>query len=180
MQVKYNQYRAMLAITRGSLRAIFRSPSAVLFSIAFPLIFILIFGFIGGGGRWNPVGISCIYTSEHISLALLEILASAQTLEELQSIRLMEIQLPATITIGEVKLKSLKRDWSRDIGYTQWLGKEIIQSGGLPVFRIPSAIVPNESNFILNPLHPDFKKIKLSHQTDFYFDERLFRHAAVN
>ncbi|MEN9685283.1 MAG: hypothetical protein RLZZ28_1069 [Bacteroidota bacterium] len=51
MQGEYNQYRAMLAITRGSLRAIFRSPSAVLFSIAFPLIFILIFGFIGGGGR---------------------------------------------------------------------------------------------------------------------------------
>ncbi len=41
----------MLAITRGSLRAIFRSPSAVVFSIAFPLIFILVFGFIGGGGR---------------------------------------------------------------------------------------------------------------------------------
>lgn len=41
----------MLAITRGSLRAIFRSPSAVVFSIAFPLIFILVFGFIGGSGR---------------------------------------------------------------------------------------------------------------------------------
>ena len=51
MKGKYNQFRAMLAITRGSLRAIFRSPSAVVFSIAFPLIFILVFGFIGGGGR---------------------------------------------------------------------------------------------------------------------------------
>ena len=51
MKGKYNQIRAMLAITKGSLRAIFRSPSAVVFSIAFPLIFILVFGFIGGGGR---------------------------------------------------------------------------------------------------------------------------------
>ncbi|MEN9685281.1 MAG: hypothetical protein RLZZ28_1067 [Bacteroidota bacterium] len=132
------------------------------------------------GGRWNPVGISCIYTSAHISLALLEILANAQTLEELQSIRLMEIQLPATIAIGEVKLKSLKKDWQQDIDYTQWLGKEIIQSNELPVFSIPSAIVPNENNFILNPLHPDFKKIKLTHQNDFHFDERLFRHSAIN
>src|SRR5688572_22716854 len=51
MSKPYSQFRAMLAITRGSLRAIFRSPSAVVFSFAFPLIFILVFGFIGGGGR---------------------------------------------------------------------------------------------------------------------------------
>ncbi len=51
MKGEYSQFKAMLAITKGSLRAISRSPSAVLFSIAFPLIFILIFGFIGGGSR---------------------------------------------------------------------------------------------------------------------------------
>ena len=51
MKGKYSQVRAMLAITKGSLRAILRSPSAVVFSIAFPLIFILVFGFIGNGGR---------------------------------------------------------------------------------------------------------------------------------
>ncbi|MBC7851762.1 MAG: ABC transporter permease, partial [Chitinophagaceae bacterium] len=53
MPKPYNQTRAMLAITRGSLRAIFRSPSAVIFSFVFPLIFILVFGFIGGGNRLN-------------------------------------------------------------------------------------------------------------------------------
>ena len=46
----YSQLTAMLAITKASLRSIFRSPSAVIFSIAFPLIFILVFGFLGGGG----------------------------------------------------------------------------------------------------------------------------------
>jgi ABC-2 type transport system permease protein len=51
MNGRYNQVRAMLAVTKASLRAIFRSPSAVIFSFAFPLIFILIFGFIGGGSR---------------------------------------------------------------------------------------------------------------------------------
>ena len=51
MPQQYNQFRAMLAITKASFRSIFRSPSAVAFSIAFPLIFILVFGFIGGGGR---------------------------------------------------------------------------------------------------------------------------------
>src|ERR1044071_1805053 len=51
MSKKYSQTRAMFAITRASLRAIFRSPSAIIFSFAFPLIFILVFGFIGGGGK---------------------------------------------------------------------------------------------------------------------------------
>ncbi len=53
MQPKYNQLKAMFAITKGSLRAIFRSPSAIIFSIAFPLIFILVFGFIGGSGGFS-------------------------------------------------------------------------------------------------------------------------------
>ena len=47
---KYSQVRAMLAITKASLKAIFRSPSAVVFSFVFPFIFILVFGFIGNNG----------------------------------------------------------------------------------------------------------------------------------
>ena len=51
MSQPYSQVKAMLAITKASFISIFRSPSAVVFSIAFPLIFILVFGFIGGGSR---------------------------------------------------------------------------------------------------------------------------------
>ena len=51
MKQSYSQIRAMLSITKGSLISIIRNPSAIVFSILFPLIFILIFGFIGGGGR---------------------------------------------------------------------------------------------------------------------------------
>src|SRR5256885_10724420 len=46
----YSQLQAMLAITKASLKAIFRSPSAVIFSFVFPFIFILVFGFVGGNG----------------------------------------------------------------------------------------------------------------------------------
>lgn len=51
MERPYSQVRAMLAITKASFRSIFRSPSAVVFSFAFPLIFILVFGFVGGNSR---------------------------------------------------------------------------------------------------------------------------------
>jgi ABC-2 type transport system permease protein len=51
MSVKYNQFTALLAITRASLRAVLKSPSSVVFSLAFPLVFILVFGLIGGSGK---------------------------------------------------------------------------------------------------------------------------------
>jgi ABC-2 type transport system permease protein len=56
MNQSYSQWRAMLAISKASFKAIFRSPSAVIFSFAFPLIFILVFGFIGGGSPTVRIG----------------------------------------------------------------------------------------------------------------------------
>ena len=53
MEGRYSQFKAMLAITKASLKATFRSPSAVVFSIGFPLIFILVFGFIGEGSGFS-------------------------------------------------------------------------------------------------------------------------------
>src|SRR5688572_21643726 len=50
MRMKYSQFRAMWAITSASLRSVFRSPSAIVFSFVFPFIFILVFGFIGNSG----------------------------------------------------------------------------------------------------------------------------------
>lgn len=65
---KYSQLTAMLAITKGSLRAIFRSPSAVIFSFVFPLIFILVFGFIGGGGFTVKVALKNLADTNNIIL----------------------------------------------------------------------------------------------------------------
>jgi ABC-2 type transport system permease protein len=65
---KYNQVTAMLAITKASFKAIFRSPSAVVFSFAFPLIFILVFGFIGGGGITVRVALKNISDTNNILL----------------------------------------------------------------------------------------------------------------
>lgn len=127
------------------------------------------------GGRWNPVGIPVTYTSEHISLALLEIIANAGSLEELQAIHLVQIEIPENATIHEVKLSGLKKEWYRDFDYTQWMGQQILKTSKALLIKCPSAIVHSEHNFLINPLHADFKKIRLAHAAGFYFDERLFR-----
>lgn len=74
MAQQYNQLRAMLAITKASFKAIFRSPSSVAFSFGFPLIFILVFGFMGGGGP--SVRIALARPSDTANLIIRQLLAS--------------------------------------------------------------------------------------------------------
>ncbi len=129
------------------------------------------------GGRWNPAGIAVTYTSERISLALLEVLANTGSLPELQRIKLVEIDIPDNAGVQEIKLSGLKKNWHLDFDYTQWMGREILRSARSLLIRCPSVIVPSENNFLINPLHPDFKKVRAK-TADFLFDERLFRRAS--
>jgi RES domain-containing protein len=127
------------------------------------------------GGRWNHKGIPALYSSEFISLGLLEVLVNANTLEELQQVRLMEIEIPDNLPTEVLTPKQLKKDWQFDFEYTQWLGSEILRTRNVCLIKCPSAVVNKEHNFIINPLHKDFKKVKLVTSTSFYFDERLFK-----
>ncbi len=132
------------------------------------------------GGRWNNIGTPVIYTSASISLALLEVLANALTLDELQLMRLMEIELPLSEKAHPVSLQNLKANWFLDFDYTQWLGSEILQSKEALHFQCPSAIIHREQNYLINPLHPAFKKVKIKSASDFHFDERLFKTSLLN
>lgn len=132
------------------------------------------------GGRWNPPGLPVVYTSESISLAVLEILANALTLQELQSVQLMQIEIPGNASCHEIKLQSLKRNWYKDFDYTQWMGQEIIRSQKALLCRCPSAIIQQEHNYLINTLHPDFKTVKLREAKDFDFDERLFSKQSIS
>jgi RES domain-containing protein len=129
------------------------------------------------GGRWNSPGYTVLYTSEHISLALLEVLVNAGSLEQLQVIKLLEIEIPPQAPAQEIKLSQLKKDWWADYDYTQWIGNEVIKTATSLFVRCPSAVVNTEHNILLNPAHPSFKKVRVKTKTDFHFDERLFKTA---
>ena len=126
------------------------------------------------GGRWNLPGIALVYTSATISLALLEVLVNATTLEQLQVIQLMEIELPET-AVHEVNNAKLKKNWWNDFEYTQWMGTEILQSHAPLIIKCPSAVVDKEHNILLNPNHAQFNKVKIKASNSFRFDERLFK-----
>jgi RES domain-containing protein len=126
------------------------------------------------GGRWNSKGFSVIYTSSAISLALLELLIHNVSYEEIQSNVLMQIEVhdqPAkTLT-----KTSLKQNWQRDIDYSRFIGNEFLKNKESLLLKVPSAIIPDEYNVLINSEHPGFKKITLVSAKIFEFDVRLFK-----
>ncbi len=112
------------------------------------------------GGRWNPVGIKALYTSQNISLCILEILARTQKKINPPDYQLVTIELPET-NINKIKLSQLKAGWKQHVEYTQWIGGEFLKDNSSLIMEVPSAIVEKEKNFLLNPLHKDFNRVKI-------------------
>ncbi len=124
------------------------------------------------GGRWNPVGIGVLYTSEFISLAILEILVRASKNTSPDSYTLTSFEIPEN-NFYQIEFKKLKTDWKYDLGYSQRIGKDFLKAKHSLCLKVPSAIVHQENNFLFNPLHPDFKKIKIVGSELLELDKRL-------
>ncbi len=127
------------------------------------------------GGRWNRKGLAALYTSQSISLSLLEVLVNALDLASLQRLALMRLEIPSPQQASVYKATQLKPDWHTDFEYTEWIGSEFLQKNEHLYFECPSAVVFDEKNFMINPLHKDFKEVELLKSEDFLFDKRLFK-----
>ena len=126
------------------------------------------------GSRWNSKGNAVLYTAEHISLAVLEMLVHLQFKEVPADYWLLQLSIPDNATITDIDAGKLKNNWQDDIGYTQFIGNEFLQSLPTLLLKVPSAVIAEEYNVLANPLHPDFKKIKIGKSKAFRFDNRLF------
>ena len=126
------------------------------------------------GGRWNSRGMPILYTSGHISLALVEMLVNTQFKDYIIPLDLLSIQLPENIEFAEISFKKLKTNWVKDFEYTRFMGDEFLKDKQSLLLKIPSAVIHEEHNFLVNPLHPDFKKVKIVKTRSFKTDERLF------
>jgi len=77
--------------------------------------------------------------------------------------------------ISKIQYKKLKDNWQYHFEYTQWIGNEFLKNNYFLALKIPSAIVPQEHNFLINPLHPDFKKVKIINTELLELDIRLLQ-----
>jgi RES domain-containing protein len=128
------------------------------------------------GGRWNSPGTRVVYVAESQSLAALEILVHLESAQALEHYVLIEVQFESALVTAVEKPK-LPADWQtepapvslRAIG-DDWAAAKISA-----VLQVPSAIVPHENNFLLNPAHADFSKIHIEPPVNFALDPRLIR-----
>ncbi len=125
------------------------------------------------GGRWNSRGQHVVYASATQSLAVLEALAHLDFPIAFQYV-FLRIEFPESLVIS-LPAKSLPHDWQTDppSGSTKRIGDRWKKEAHSAILAIPSAVVPSETNYLLNPNHSDFKKIKLSKPTPFTIDPRL-------
>jgi RES domain-containing protein len=126
------------------------------------------------GGRWNSKGIPVVYTSSTISLSLLELVIHSASFDEIRSNLLLKISLPDNSVTSLADLK-IKEDWQGDPGYSRFIGDSFLRSKKSLLLKVPSAIIPEEYNVLINPLHPDIKKVKVADASLFQFDTRLFK-----
>ncbi len=125
------------------------------------------------GSRWNSKGTRLLYTSQSISLSILESLVHLKRSDIPPTQYLLHIELPDEKEIAEISYKKIKKDWHREIEYTQWMGDQFIRNKKNLFLKVPSAIVPQESNVLLNPAHNEFKKVKLVASELLELDKRL-------
>jgi RES domain-containing protein len=126
------------------------------------------------GGRWNSIGIPVLYTTENISLSVLEILVRTGFNTIPDNYHILKLSVPDNMKENRISKEKIKSNWKSDTGLTQWLGSEFIKSSKSLYLKVPSAIVDEEYNFIINPAHRDFAKIKIESCKKFQFDKRLF------
>ncbi len=124
------------------------------------------------GGRWNPVGIRALYASQSISLCILEILVRTEKRLHPPYYQLITLQFPET-NISIIKPVHLKTGWRQNIEYTQEIGRKFLKENKSPVMQVSSAIVEKENNFLINPLHKDFNKVKIISIEPLELDRRL-------
>ena len=127
------------------------------------------------GGRWNEPGVPAVYTAEHLSLAVLENVVHFDRQSVRFHYQVIYADLPTTATIEEVDPTSLPSGWTDPILHPRLveIGTEWARSGRTAVLRVPSCIVPQERNLVLNPLHPDFREIQFQSPEPHRFDARL-------
>ena len=133
-------------------------------------------------GRWHRSGSRVVYTASSEPLAALEAIVHVEPSELPGDLVIIPAEIPDDLKIVKINIASLPKNWNsypaplllQDIG-NSWFSKR--QS---PVLCVPSAIIPTVNNYILNPLHPEFKKIdiKIRELAPFIFDTRLLQKKA--
>ena len=128
------------------------------------------------GGRWNSKGTRVVYTADYPAAAILEQLVQVTFSGSLPTYQLFAITIPETTvsTVNTATLPDTWRDPERGPA-VQAIGDSWVTHGTSLVLRVPSAVAPHHSNYLINPVHPEFRALKIEPPEQFTLDPRLLR-----
>ena len=129
------------------------------------------------GGRWSAPGARIVYTAEHLSLAMIEYLVHLDPNHPPKDLMLVRAQVPDDLPKLQLRADELPNDW-QDYPAPESLavvGDKFVRDRAAAVLILPSTVAPTENNWLLNPHHPDFRRIELKRAEPFHYDPRLLR-----
>lgn len=134
----------------------------------------------GNAARWNKENELVLYAAQHRSLATLELVVHRNSLPTTIKYETMVITIADDHKlITSINLKQLPKNWQNTAAYSdlQAIGSDWYKTQQSLLLKVPSVIVPQECNYIINTRHPDFfsGKIALTTREEFYFDNRLLK-----
>ena len=126
------------------------------------------------GGRWNSPGTALVYTAQSQSLAALEMLVHLDSADLLGEYVFFDVVIDEAM-IAVVDVSSLPKNWRAEPAPSklQAIGSAWVAGGTSVALRVPSSLIPAESNYLLNSKHADFAKLQIGKAVPFRYDPRL-------
>ncbi len=129
------------------------------------------------GGRWNSIGFAILYTSNNRALCTTEVAVHLPFGVLPTDYHLITIRIPEKSPIQTIQAANLLPTWrtfeTTKQTYTKQIGDQFIKDDKALILKVPSAMIQGEWNFLINPVHPLFKKVKIIKTEAFNFDPRL-------
>ncbi|HMF79166.1 MAG TPA: RES family NAD+ phosphorylase [Bryobacteraceae bacterium] len=127
-------------------------------------------------GRWNFQGVPMVYTSSSLALAAVEFFVHLDPSDAPDDLVSLKTELPDGFNIERMQEDRLPLNWRRvDNRHLQEMGSKWVKLKSSVALVVPSAVVEEEWNVLLNPTHPDFAAIAVERAKPFRYDERMFK-----
>lgn len=129
------------------------------------------------GNRWNSKGTEIIYCAESRALAMAEVVVHLSLATLPDDFLMLEIDVPDAVSVSDLRKDQLPVGWNSfpHLVDTQKIGDTFVLERESALLKIPSAVVPGDVNYLINPKHADFSRIRIVDQVEFPFDPRMFK-----
>jgi RES domain-containing protein len=129
------------------------------------------------GGRWSSVGTRLAYTAEHLSLAMIEYFIHIDPDDPPKDLVAVTAEVPDSVSRTLISARQLPATWRQSPSQPELvaIGDRFVRDRRAAILIIPSALAPAESNWLINPRHPEFSRIRLRSVDAFDYDPRFFK-----